>query len=267
MFQQDAAESIRRLTAELNNHALYRSIQTVEDLRLFMAHHVYSVWDFMGLLKYLQHQIAPSKYPWSPTANTLVRRFINSIVLAEESDLGLPDAEGNSTFASHFELYTQAMDELDSDPLPAMRFASYAARYGFGHALIKFPEIPAASQVFMRKTCAFIRSDKPHVVAAAFAFGREQIIPAMFQALLAGMDIDHKQAPLFHHYLQRHIDLDEHEHSPLALRMLQELCEDDHARVLEAEQAAIAAIQARIQLWDGVLNAIKMGLVPQKVAS
>lgn len=267
MFQQDAVKKIRRLTAELDNHALYRSIHTVEDLRLFMAHHIYTVWDFMGLLKYLQHRIAPSKYPWLPRANTMARRFINSIVLAEESDLGLPDAEGNPTYISHFELYTQAMEEIGGDPLPAMRFTSYAASQGFGHALIKFPDVPAASQVFMRKTCAFIKSDKPHVVAAAFAFGREQIIPAMFQALLAGMDIDQKQAPLFHHYLQRHIDLDEHEHSPLALRMLKELCEDDQSRVLEAEQAAVSAIQARIQLWDGVLNAIKMGPVSQKVAS
>jgi hypothetical protein len=59
---------------------VYQTVQTLDDLRVFMAHDVYAVWDFMSLLKFLQHELAPSRLPWAPSANTAVRRFINEIV-------------------------------------------------------------------------------------------------------------------------------------------------------------------------------------------
>ena len=95
------------------------------------------------------------------------------------------------------------------------------------------------------------------VVAAAFALGREHIIPEMFRALLEKMNIQREQAEVFHYYLDRHIQLDGDFHGPMSLRMLELLCEGDEAKIAEAEQAAIHAIKARIKFWDGVLLAIK----------
>jgi hypothetical protein len=45
---------IARRHGPLNQHPLYAAVQSIEDLRVFMAHHIYSVWDFMSLLKALQ---------------------------------------------------------------------------------------------------------------------------------------------------------------------------------------------------------------------
>jgi hypothetical protein len=257
MFQQNSLEKIHTLREKLNCHSIYESIQTLDDLRIFMSHHVYSVWDFMSLLKYLQHQFAPSNYPWSYSANNAVRRFINQIILEEESDVGLPDTEGNLEYSSHFEIYSRAMEEVGVSASPVVRFAEYAGHHGFNKALDTFPDVPTPAQVFMKKTFAFINSNKPHVVAAAFAFGREQIIPSMFRTLLANMAIDKKQTPTFHYYLDRHIHLDEDQHGPLSLLMLNELCEDNRQYVTDAELAARASIQARIQFWDGVSEAIR----------
>lgn len=39
------------LAPALNAHPLYARVQNLDDLRIFMAHHIYSVWDFMSLLK------------------------------------------------------------------------------------------------------------------------------------------------------------------------------------------------------------------------
>jgi len=69
-------------------------VRTLGDARVFMAHHVYAVWDFMSLLKDLQATLAPARHRWAPTANAASRRFINEIVLEEESDLGPPAADG-----------------------------------------------------------------------------------------------------------------------------------------------------------------------------
>jgi hypothetical protein len=246
-----SADAIAALHDPLNRHPLYPAVQSIDDLRLFMAHHIYSVWDFMSLLKTLQNQIAPTSVPWKPRGSPEVRYFINQIVVGEECDDGLPDANGNPTHASHFELYCDAMREVGADPAPAIRFAEVAAERGFEAALALDIAPPAACQ-FMRATFGFIATGKPHVAGAAFALGREHIIPEMFRALLAKMNITQTQAPAFHFYLERHIHLDEDFHAPLALRMVNELVGNDAAKLAEAEGAAIAAVKARIGFWDGV---------------
>jgi hypothetical protein len=249
-------EKIKRLRKELASHPVYASVSGIDDLTLFMQHHVYSVWDFMSLVKYLQNEFAPTGSPWLPHGDALVRRFINDIVLEEESDEGLPLADGTPTYASHFELYVAAMEEVRSGSSSQIEaFVGEVASASLQSALEKV-QIPEPARAFVKTTFAFIDSGKPHVVAAAFALGREHIIPEMFRALLATMKITKEQASVFHYYLERHIHLDSDHHGPMSLRMLELLCDGDETRIAEAEEAAISAIKARIRFWDGVLLAI-----------
>ena len=241
--------------ARLNAHPVYGSLTNIEDLRCFMGHHIYPVWDFMSLAKYLQGKIAPTTIPWVPVGNPAIRRFINEITLEEESDLGLPDSEGRETYASHFELYCQAMTEIGADVAPPLAFIERVGRDGISAAL-RSDGAPAPARQFMTTTFGFISSHKPHVVAAAFALGREHVIPQMFRAFLAKMNIGKSVAPAFHYYLERHIHLDEDSHGPLSLLMLEELCSGDPLRIKEAEAAACEALEARIRFWDGVHQAV-----------
>jgi hypothetical protein len=71
------------------------------------------------------------------------------------------------------------------------------------------------------------------------------------------MNITKDQASVFHYYLERHIHLDADQHGPMSLRMLEILCDNDPIKIEEAHEAAMSAIRARIQFWDGVLHAIK----------
>ena len=41
------------LIEQINQHLLYQSIHSLHDLRIFMEHRVFAVWDFMCLLKEL----------------------------------------------------------------------------------------------------------------------------------------------------------------------------------------------------------------------
>ena len=116
---------------------------------------------------------------------------------------------------------------------------------------------PEPSRRFTATTFGFITSQKPHCVAAALALGREHIIPEMFRAFLTDMKIGPDAAPVFNFYLNRHIHLDEDFHAPLSLKLLNARCEDDPDKIAEAEEAARAAVTARVAFWDGVHEALQ----------
>jgi hypothetical protein len=249
MLNDDFIESLR---VKLEAHPIYAAVQTLDDLRVFMQHHVYSVWDFMSLIKYLQHQVAPARWPWAPSVDASVQRFINELVLEEETDIALPGQAGHT---SHFMLYLAAMREVGADADTPARFVQLAGEQGIDAALAS-GLAPAPAATFTRTTFGFIDSGKPHAVAAALALGREHVIPSMFRAFLARMAVTEAQAPSFHYYLNRHVHLDEDFHAPLSLRLLAALCAGDAGKWREAEAAAEAAVNARMQFWDGVLAAL-----------
>jgi hypothetical protein len=250
-------DHIQPLQEQLNAHPIYRAIERIEDLQVFMSHHIFSVWDFMSLIKYLQARVAPIAVPWMPHGDAGVRYFINQLVLEEESD-SLPLPGGGVEYASHFELYCRAMNEIGADGEMPKRFLDLVTEQGVDKALYA-PMVPLPSRYFSETTFCFIREDKPHLVAAALALGREKLIPGMFRQFLGQMHITEAQAPVFHHYLNRHIHLDEDFHGPLSMKLLEQLCDDDPKRLGEAETAAEEAICARIRFWDGVLEAIQAG--------
>jgi hypothetical protein len=243
---------IESLRVKLEAHPIYAAVQTLDDLRVFMQHHVYSVWDFMSLIKYLQHQVAPARWPWVPGKDASVQRFINELVLEEESDVALPGHEGHT---SHFLLYLAAMREIGANADVPARFVEIAGGQGIAAALAS-GLAPAPSAAFTRTTFGFIDSGKPHTVAAALALGREHVIPSMFRAFLSRMAVSEAQAPSFHYYLNRHVHLDEDFHAPLSLRLLAALVGGDAGKWREAEAAAEAAVDARLHFWDGVLAAL-----------
>lgn len=238
------------LKAALAAHPVYAALQGIEDVRTFMQHHVYAVWDFMSLLKALQRDLTCVSVPWKPAGSASTRRFVNSIVLEEESD----EADGRP--ASHYELYLDAMREVGADTKPIERFVkSISGLDSLGEALAR-KDVPPAARAFVTTTFDFIATGKPHVVAAAFTYGREEPIPDMFRALLAGLARQGAKLDTMTLYLERHIDLDEHDHGPMAQAMLAELCGKDRSKWREAADAAAQALEARLALWTGVAEQI-----------
>lgn len=253
MTSEISAEIISTFKTKLETHPVYDAVSTIEDLQCFMENHIYSVWDFMSLIKYLQTTTAPTSYPWIPTGDGSVRRFINELVLEEESD----ETTVEGQYLSHFELYLKAMDEIGADTSNVLNFIKKVSNQGIGNAL-EHSDIPKPSKDFTATTFNFIESDKPHQVAAALALGREHIIPCMFRSILKNIGVTEEQAPIFHFYLNRHVHLDEDFHAPLSLRLLNSLCAGDEIKAKEAVAAAEAAVQARLEFWNGVLQAIKL---------
>ncbi|PWU11217.1 MAG: heme oxygenase [Verrucomicrobia bacterium] len=242
---------------EVETHPVFARIQTIKHLHVFMEHHVFAVWDFMSLLKFLQNTLAPSTWPWIPPLHGNLVRLINEIVLGEECDLLPPSSDNASpprcppSYASHFDLYLRAMEEAGADTRPILTFIKRLKKDGLAAALTE-PSVPEASRLFMKDTFALLESREPHRVAAAFAFGRENAIPRMFHSLLEKFGISAEGAPIFHYYLQRHMELDGEEHGPAALRLVTTLCEGKPVKAEEAQASARHALLSRRQLWENI---------------
>ncbi|WP_263265134.1 DUF3050 domain-containing protein [Pseudomonas sp. RIT-PI-S] len=229
----------------LGRHPIFAEITTLADLRLFMQTHVYAVWDFMSLTKRLQIELTSVSLPWLPPAQPDSARLINEIVLGEESDLRLSGGH-----YSHFELYLDAMREVGADTAPVETFIALQ-RQGVNYqaALMKVGADEAAVH-FVGHTLEIARQAPAHQVAAAFLHGRESVIPGMFQQLLDDLGVAHEQAPTFRYYLQRHIEVDSDDHGPAAEQLLHRLTGDDQVMRREVLEAAIAAVESRLALWD-----------------
>ena len=237
----------------LYDHPVFSELKGLDDLRCFMEHHVFAVWDFMSILKSLQAVVAPPMVPWRPVGDPALRRFINELVLEEESDS--TDQEGE--FLSHFELYNRAMREVRADTKPIEAFVQKAASDGIEEAFAT-RDVPEAAKRFIQTTFGFIDPDNPHKMAAALAIGREQAIPKIFRNVLGKFQIDNQKAPTFLFYLGRHIHLDEDFHGPMSTKLLEVLCTDDR-KWEEAQTVAPRARHARTDLWDSILASIVQG--------
>ena len=110
---------------------------------------------------------------------------------------------------------------------------------------------------FVGHTFAVVEHGKPHEIAAAFTFGREDLIPAMFTELVQSLE---RQFPCklktLRYYLDRHIQLDRDEHGAMGLQMVDLLCAGLAEREDEAIAAAASALQARLKLWDAISEMI-----------
>src|SRR5690348_13634415 len=184
------------------SHPLYAALTTHLAITTFMEHHVFAVWDFMSLLKSLQRQLTSVEVPWVPTGPTGSRRLINDIVLVEESD------QLRGGFISHFELYLQGLAEAGADRTTIDGFIDrLRAGSGVPEALTA-AAVPAPSAEFVTTTWRFIQHSPTHCQAAAFAFGREDLIPDMFEQVVK-VNADHGgRLDTFVDCLARHIEVD-----------------------------------------------------------
>lgn len=245
-------KDIESLRGQLINHPIYKNITSLNDLQVFMEHHVFAVWDFMSLLKSLQQKLTCVDVPWIPVGSANTRYLINEIVVGEESDV---DADGNRT--SHFELYLKAMQQAGcNEGYINNLFAQLKNKQSIDEAL-SHADIPAAVRNFVQHTFNVIADDSDYIQAAVFTFGREDLIPSMFISMVEELN---RQLPgkvdTLLYYLERHIEVDGDHHSQLAYQMTADLCGDDTEHWAAATEAVKNALQARIDFWDGILETI-----------
>jgi hypothetical protein len=248
---------LRSLRTALLNHPIYTRVASVADLRLFMEDHVFAVWDFMSLLKRLQHDMTCTTVPWFPANNTKAARLINDIVIGEETDIG-PDG----SYVSHLDLYRRAMADVGAGTLQFDRFCTLAQGGIPVEAALAQVGAPPHVQAFVAHTMALTRSGSTEEVLAAFFYGREDIIPDMFRRLLNSLydaKRDNDRIRNFIYYIDRHIELDGDSHGPMGRELLEDQIANSPHRGDRAMRAACSSIKARIALWNGMLSKLRAG--------
>ena len=77
---------------------------------------------------------------------------------------------------------------------------------------------------FVKFSFDTINTKKDHIIAYVFTFGREGLIADMFIEILNQQgNINQVSYKAMIYYLQRHIELDGDEHSPMAMKMIKNL--------------------------------------------
>lgn len=242
-------ESLKPLSSKLIEHSLYKKISTPRQLQIFMEHHVFAVWDFMSLLTALQEMLTKTTNPWLPVGNPETRYLINEIVLAEETDINKFGKR-----QSHFEMYLDAMTAAGADKKKIEDFLLQVTHGTDIFLIIAASKLPISIKQFLKNTFDVVYSREPHQIASAFTFGREGLIPAMFSSLIEKVqkNFPEEDLSLFKYYFDRHIELDEDEHGPMAYQMVEELCGKDLDKWASAKNVAEKSLKSRLELWNGI---------------
>lgn len=246
-------QNIQEYKNQLLTHSLYEKVKTIDDLNCFLENHIYAVWDFMSLLKALQNKLTCTTTPWLPIGNPEVRYLINEIVVAEETDLTLDGSR-----QSHFEMYLDAMQQCGANTQDITAFLENVKATQNIFVSIKQSNLHPNVKAFLDFTFRVIEEGKAHNIAAAFTFGREDLIPSMFTEILKNFQINFPETDLSKliYYFERHIELDADEHGPMAMQMISELCGTNETKWKEVEEVSKQALEKRIGLWDAIKEQI-----------
>ena len=245
-------QNLEPLKNKLRNHSLYSKIKDVDDLNIFSNAHVYAVWDFMSLLKFLQINLTSISIPWFPSKNTTTAKLINEIVAGEETD---EDQEGQPV--SHFEMYIDSIEEFGLNTSELINNLNTLNNIETIDKDIEKLDIKSYVKDFLKFTFSVIKRGKIHEVASVFTFGREDLIPDMFIPLIEGINSENNDLNKLIYYFKRHIEVDGDMHGPMSMEMLSYLCNNDPSKISESALIAEKALLARISLWDGIENEIK----------
>jgi hypothetical protein len=247
----DSLNNQKKIIIELKellvSHRLFANKLSIEQVRVFMESHIFSVWGFMSLLKSLQIGITSNHIPWVPNENTKngLTNFINEIVLCEESD----DIDGIG-YTSHFEIYLLAMENIKANSEMIRELIKKIQKEKYNKEFINELSIHNEVKDFINFDLEVSLSKSLPKIVGSFTLGREKVIPNMFSYIVPSIKEDENTEYLLK-YLKRHINIDGDRHGPLSLKLLDTICRNENDYYI-AYSSGIKSLELRIRVWDKI---------------
>ena len=251
----DSLNSKKKIIIELKellvSHRLFANELNIEQVRVFMESHIFSVWGFMSLLKALQIGITSNHIPWLPNENTQngLTNFINEIVLCEESD----DIDGIG-YTSHFEIYLLAMKNINANSEIIRKLINKLQKEKYNREFINELSIHNEVKDFIKFDLEISQSIILPKIVGSFTLGREKVIPNMFSYIVPCIKEDASTKHLLT-YLKRHISVDGDRHGPLSLKLLDVICKNENDYCI-AYSSGIKSLELRLKVWDKISSEI-----------
>jgi len=247
----DSLNNQKKIIIELKelliSHRLFSNKLSIEQIRVFMESHIFSVWGFMSLLKSLQIEITSNHIPWLPNENTKngLTNFINEIVLCEESD----EIDGIG-YSSHFEIYLLAMDNIKANSEIIRKLIDKLQKEKYNKEFINELSIHNEVKDFIKFDLEISQSVNLPKIVGSFTLGREKVIPNMFSYIVPCIEEDANTKHLLT-YLKRHISIDGDRHGPLSLKLLDTICKNENDYYI-AYSSGIKSLELRLKVWDKI---------------
>ncbi|NVJ59807.1 MAG: DUF3050 domain-containing protein [Gammaproteobacteria bacterium] len=248
---------IQYLDNSLNNHPLFNCIHFIEDLKVFMEHHIFTVWGYLSLLKAMQCNLTCASAPWIPVGDPSIRRMINELVCREESN----ELVGG---LSTFEWYLQSMSDCNANTSSINKMID-SLSHG-EHSFLDLSYLSSPLKNYIITIQQIIKNGSLREIAAAFSAEQSVRLPKPFIKATSSLNKQHpKQTKSFHYYIksyyqERYVKEDFTKHGTLTLSLLVRLCNNNNNKYRDCLSVIEQILESKLLLWNSIfslLNQIK----------
>ena len=242
-------EIIRPYRERLLCHEIYNNLGSIDYLRNFLENQSFVVWNFIGLIKVLQHHLTCLEVPWVPSEYPNLRRSINQIVLEEESGIAL-----HGTSLSHLEFFVRGMSKMGAKTDQIDLLLALIKKGDTIEECLEQLCISPALKSYLSFTFTIIRTKELHKIAGNLAFGNVHLLPDFFHELYDNPNLPKESISTLQFYFRRKQQLEKNEYKIRSYQLVNELCGEDKEKWKDVRKVAVNALKHRIILWDAMLD-------------
>jgi len=236
---------------KVEQHPVFTQFETFDDVRVFLEHFVYPVWDFKVLVEAFRNPEAdPNPFPGPEVVLPLAeeKSWVDEMAHFETR-------EGQSAhLRPYHSLFIHSMEVLGANQGEIITLMQLLDEGRNLNSALDRVSIPSESETHLHTTWNIIQSEELPRIAGALALGRRDIIPADFPRRAKNLHPDSftlVDAPFTD--LRRGMELDRVEHVERILTdsRLPEGWEE------KAKEGAQEMLEARLNLLDGIMDKIQ----------
>jgi hypothetical protein len=234
---------------KVEQHPVFTQFETFDDVRMFLEHFVYAVWDFKVLVEAFRNpEDDPNPFPGPEVVLPPAEDKDWIYEMAHFETGGKPS---RAHLRPYHSLFTHSMEVFGANQREIMTLMQLLEESRDLDSVLERVSIPDESEAHLRTTWNIIQTGELPRIVGALALGRRDIIPAEFPERAKDLhprSLDFVDAPFTD--FRRGMELDRVEHVGRILTDSR-LPEDWESK---AKDGAQEMLEARLNLLDGIMD-------------